>query len=308
MLPRALRPGSLLGIVSPASAVKPELVQLGVAELERLGYRTKIFPHALTRGPLNYAGSVEDRVSDLHAAFADPEVDGIICTRGGWGAAELLPHLDPALIYANRKPLMGYSDITSLHIWLHRELGLNSFQAPMVASDFARADNIGWPSWQAALTQSQPWTLGAAEGLRVLRPGRAQGVVTGGCMSIYAESLGTPYAPCAEGGVLFLEDVGTHPYQWDRMLVHLRFAGMLEGVNGMVFGDMAQCVKPEEYGLLEETLLYALREFEGPVAIGLRSGHVAGGNVTLPFGVQVRLELEDAANPQMHFVEGAVKD
>jgi muramoyltetrapeptide carboxypeptidase len=303
--PKALKPEAMLGIVSPASAVKAELVGWGVAELERLGYRTKTFPHALDRGPLNYAGSVADRVSDLHAAFADPEVDGVICTRGGWGAAELLPHLDAGLIAANPKPLMGYSDITSLHVWLRREIGLVSFQAPMVASDFSRAERVDVASWMSALGGEQGWSLGAEAGLRVLRPGKAEGVLSGGCMSIYAESIGTPYAPRPEGGVLFLEDVGTKPYQWDRMLVHLRYSGLLEGVTGIVFGDMAQCCSANENEVMEATLLHALRDFEGPIGIGLRSGHVDFGNVTLPFGVGVRLEL-DEANPQMHFVEAAV--
>jgi len=133
-------------------------------------------------------------------------------------------------------------------------------------------------------------------------------VLGGGCISIYTEALGTPYSPLphAESTVLFLEDIGTKPYQWDRMLVHLRYAGLLNNVAGIVFGDMARCSEPEEYALLDETLLYALRDFAGPIGIGLRSGHVVESNITLPLGVRVRLDLEDAANPQMHFVEAAV--
>jgi muramoyltetrapeptide carboxypeptidase len=298
----------MLGIVSPASAVKRELVEWGVEQLERLGYRTKLFPHALDHGPLNYAATVADRVADLHAAFADAEVDAVICTRGGWGVAELLPHLDAGLIRANAKAFMGYSDVTSLHVWLGREVELVSFQAPMVASDFARIDRVDLASWHAALTQQEAWTLGPEAGLRVLHTGTAEGVLTGGCVSIYVEAIGTAYAPVARGGVLFLEDVGTKPYQWDRLLLHLRYAGLLEGVTGIVFGDMGQCCGPDDQQLMEETLRYALRGFAGPVGIGLRSGHVAGGNITLPFGVQVRLDFADAANPQMHFVEAAVKD
>jgi muramoyltetrapeptide carboxypeptidase len=304
--PKALAPGALLGIVSPASAAPPELVERGIAELERLGYRTRLFPHALDRGPLNYAGSLEDRVGDLHAAFAEAEVDAIVCTRGGWGAAELLPHLDAGLIRANPKALLGYSDITSLHVWLRREAGLIGFQAPMVASDFSKREAVDLASWRSALTGAESWSLGAESGLRVLRPGAAGGLLSGGCISIYAEAIGTPYGALAEGGVLFLEDVGTKPYQWDRMLVHLRYAGLLEGVTGIVFGDMHQCCRADEFALLEETLLYSLRWFDGPIGIGLRSGHVAGGNITLPFGVEVRLDFEDA-NPRMHFVEAAVR-
>lgn len=304
--PRALRPGAMLGIVSPASAVPRELVERGIAELQRLGYRTRLSPHTFDRGPLNYAGSVADRVADLHAAFADPEVDGIICTRGGWGAAELLPHLEPGLIRENPKAFLGYSDITTLHLWLEREANLVSFQAPMVASDLAKPEGVDLASWRNALSSESAWTLGAESGLRVLQPGNAEGVLRGGCVSIYVQSLGTPYAAIPQGGVLFFEDVGVKPYQWDRMLLHLRYAGLLNGVKGLVFGDMRQCCPAEEQELMEVTLLYALRGFAGPVGIGLRSGHVAAQNITLPLGVQVELNFADAANPQMHFVEAAV--
>jgi muramoyltetrapeptide carboxypeptidase len=306
--PKAVLPGAMLGIVSPASAVKAKFVANGVAELERLGHRTKLFPHALDCGPLNYAGSCQDRVSDLHAAFADAEVDAIVCTRGGWGAAELLPYLDAGLIAANPKAFVGYSDITSLHVWLRREAGLVSFHGPMVGSDFALEDAADIASWWSALEQERPWALGPESGLRVLRGGVGEGMLSGGCISIYTEALGTPYGalPHVEGAVLFFEDIGTKPYQWDRMLLHLRYAGLLENVAGIVFGDMARCSEPEEFALLEETLLYALRDFAGPIGIGLRSGHVAVGNITLPFGVRVQLDFSDAANPQMHFVEAAV--
>ena len=297
----------MLGIVSPASTPKPELVAAGVAALEGLGYRTRVFPHALDRGPLYYAGRTEDRLADLHAAFADEEVDAVICTRGGWGAAELLPLLDRELIARHAKPFIGYSDMTSLHLWLLNEVGLVSFQGPMVAADFSKAGGAEMASWGAALGGAAGWALGVAEGLRVLRPGMAEGMLTGGCLAIYAEALGTPYAPRVRGGVLFLEDIGVKPYQWDRMLVHLRYAGVLEGVEGIVFGDMAQSCEAAELALLEAALLHALRDFDGPIAIGLRSGHVAAGNVTLPFGVRVRLDCGEVGNPQMHFLEAATE-
>jgi muramoyltetrapeptide carboxypeptidase len=103
-----------------------------------------------------------------------------------------------------------------------------------------------------------------------------------------------------------LEDIGTKPYQWDRMLLHLRYSGRLEGVKGIVFGDMAQCVGEGEQEYLERAILHSLRDFSGPVAIGLRCGHVFGANITLPLGVQVKLDLTESENPRMDFVEAAV--
>jgi muramoyltetrapeptide carboxypeptidase len=285
-------------------------VQAGLQALEGLGYKTVLMPNALKPGPLYYAGTVEQRVADLHAAFADAAIDGIVCTRGGWGSAELLPHLDAELIRANPKVFVGYSDHTSLHVWLAREAGLVTFYGPMVASDFARAQGFDRASWSHAMGGDAGWSLTASDGLRVLRGGVAEGTLAGGCLSILAEGLGTPYAALAasaeESRVLFLEDIGTKPYQWDRMLLHLRYAGLMEHVSGIVFGEMRQGVAAEEEIWLEAAILHALADFAGPVAIGLRSGHVDTPNITLPLGVRVRLELSAAGNPRMDFLEAAV--
>lgn len=304
--PPALRYGARLAVVSPASTPKPELVEQGMERLRRMGYEPVLSPHALDRGPLYYAGSLKDRAGDLHAAFADPLIDGVICTRGGWGSAELLPSLDAELIRENPKAFIGYSDQTSLQCWLQNEANLVCFYGPMVAANFAQDDGVDVASWHNTFEGAAAWSLGVQEGLRVLRTGSAEGRLSGGCLSMLTEALGTPYAPRIRGGVLFLEDIGTKPYQWDRMLVHLRYAGLLEGIDGILLGDMRQCVSPDEDKFLEEAILHALRDFSGPIAIGLHSGHVAAPNVTLPLGVRVRLDCTIAENPRMYFLEAAV--
>jgi muramoyltetrapeptide carboxypeptidase len=305
--PHALRPGTTLAALSPASAAKPDLVNRGIVHLHSLGYKTVLGAHTLDSGPLYYAGAIEDRLDDLHAAFADPAIDGIICARGGWGSAELLPHLDAALIRSNPKVFIGYSDHTSLHCWLHNEANLVTFYGPMVAADFSRDDGVDIATWEHALQGNSSWSLGIEEGLRVLRRGLAHGRLTGGCVSIFVEALGTPFAPYIDSAsILFLEDIGTKPYQWDRMLLHLRYAGLLEKVTGIVFGDMRQCVSSDEADLLDRAILHALRDFDGPIAIGLRSGHVDVSNVTLPLGIRATLDLTEAGNPRMHFLEAAV--
>ncbi len=296
--PRALKAGARLAIVSPASAARPELVQAGIERLQAMGYVAVPMPHALDRGPIYYAGTAAERAADLMAAFADPKIDGILCTRGGWGSAELLPLLDANVVRANPKVFVGYSDHTSLHVWMQREAGLVTFYAPMVAADFARMDGVDLASWNHAMGGDAAWALRANDGLRVLRAGMAEGTIAGGCISIFVESLGTPFAAlpasAREARVLFLEDIGTKPYQWDRLLLHLRYAGMLENVTGIVFGDMKQCVPPEDEPLLEQAILHALGDFTGPIAIGLRSGHVDTPNITVPLGVRVRLDLSAA--------------
>jgi muramoyltetrapeptide carboxypeptidase len=288
-----LKAGSRVAVVSPASAAKPELVESGVAGLRAFGYEPVVMPHALARGPMYYAGSAVERVADLHAAFGDTTIDGVICTRGGWGSAELLPLLDRELMRANPKVFVGYSDHTSLHVWFWNECGMPTFYAPMVAADWSRNDGVDERTWRAAVEGVRRWSVGEADGLKILRSGRAEGLLLGGCLSILAEGLGTPWAlrfdqPC----VLFLEDIGTKPYQWDRMLQHLRYAGLMENVVGVVLGDMSANVEESEMELLTHACLHALRDFDGPIAMGLKSGHVSDGNRSLPLGARVTMDEE----------------
>jgi len=278
-------------VLSPASAAKPELVEAGIDRLQHYGYKPMLMPHALARGPLYYAGTAEQRLSDLHAAFADGEMEGLLCTRGGWGSAELLPRLDPALVRANPKVFVGYSDHTSLHVWLWNELRMMTFYAPMVAADWSSLDGVHRATWHAAVEAKSKWSVGPQDGLRCLRGGEVEGRLLGGCLSILAEALGTPWAlRIDEPTILFLEDIGTKPYQWDRMLQHLREAGMLKHVRGIVLGDMTANVNRDEMELLEAACLHALEDFIGPVAIGLRSGHVVGQNRSLLLGAWVKMK------------------
>lgn len=308
--PNSLRPGARVAVVSPASTPKEDRVRAGMTALQAMGYEPVLFPSALVRGPLYYAGTIEQRVADLHAAFADPAIDAVVCTRGGWGSAELLPYMDAALVRANPKPFVGYSDHTSLHIWFAKECGLVSFYGPMVAADFSRENGADLASWEHALSGDAGWCVGSRDGLRVLQEGTAEGTLFGGCLSIVTEALGTPYAltPAMrdEPRILFLEDIGTKPYKWDRFLLHMRYAGMFENVTGIVFGDMRQCVDAEEDALLEGAIRHALRDFRGPIAIGLRCGHVDSPNVTLPFGVRARLN-GSGDEPQLEFLEAATR-
>ena len=288
-----LRRGSRVAVVSPASAAKRELVELGVVRLRAFGYEPVVMPHTLLRGPLYYAGTAEERVAYLHAAFADEAVAGIFCTRGGWGSVELLPLLDKDLIKANAKVFVGYSDHTSLHAWFWSECGMLTFYAPMVAADWSREDGVELRTWRAAVEGDGAWSVGADDGMRVLREGEAEGRLLGGCLSILTEALGTPWAlrieePC----VLFVEDIGTKPYKWDRFLQHWKFAGKMEHVRGVVFGDMSANVEPEEMELLEAACLHALGDFAGPVAMGLKCGHVERENRSLPLGARVKMSSE----------------
>ena len=298
MISPKLKRGSRVAVVSPASAARAELVEAGCERLRGFGYEPVVMPHALDRGPLYYAGTAEDRVADLHAAFVDESIDGVICTRGGWGSAELLPLLDRELVRANPKVFVGYSDHTSLHAWFWNECGMPTFYAPMVAADWSKSDGVDERTWRAAVEGDGVWSVSAEDGLKVLREGNAEGRLLGGCLSIVVEALGTPWAlKIEEPTVLFLEDIGTKPYKWDRFLQHLKFAGGLKNVRGIVFGDMSANIEESETELLEAACLHALRDFEGPVTIGLKCGHVERRNRSLPLGAWVTMNGTELVRP-----------
>lgn len=303
--PPALRSGDTIRLVSPASWFDPQRLQSGIDHLTKLGYVPQVATHTLARFGQYTAGNSAQRLEDLHNAFADPAVRAILCTRGGYGSMDLLQKLNLKLVRDNPKILIGCSDITSLALWLHDATGLIVFHGPMAAGDFARENGVDHASWNSALLHSEPWQLGEKSGLRTLKPGRAHGKFYGGCLSILVASLGTPYEIQTKDTILFLEDVGTKPYQIERMLLQLSLAGKLKDVRGIIFGAMMDCVQPGAApDLLEPVLTRILSDFPGPVAIGLRSGHVPERNITLPIGVHSELDLTGA--PTLRFPESAV--
>ncbi|MDE3188596.1 MAG: LD-carboxypeptidase [Acidobacteriota bacterium] len=302
--PTAVAPGSGVSVISPASFAVPERVERGMERLRSLSYAPRLGQHTQHRGPLFFAGTPAQRLADLHAAFADPDTAIVTCVRGGYGSNYLLDGIDLELIRQHPKPFFAYSDLTGIQLHLLDQLGLPAFHGPMVSADFSLDDGVHLASFQAALA-GEPYSLGAAEGLRTLKPGTARGTLYGGCLSMLVSLLGTPWEPHTEGKLLFIEDTGAKPYQIDRMLWQLRQAGKLDGVRGIVFGEMLDCVSPgAPPHLLEEVIVHAFKDVNIPIVIGLRSGHVSRGNVTLTFGVNA--ELHAAEETQLHLLEPAV--
>ncbi len=301
--PPPVAPDAAITIAAPASFAQSDRVELGLAALRSLGYAPQLTPNALLREPLYFAGTPQQRLADLRAAFADPDTAAIMCVRGGYGSNYLLEALDTKIIAAHPKPFFAYSDLTGIQLRLLDELGLPVFHGPMLAADFYLPNGVHLESFRAALA-GELYSLAAAEGLRPLKPSRshksARGTLYGGCLSILTSLLGTPWEPRTEGTLLFLEDTGVKPYQVDRMLWQLRKAGKLEGVIGIIFGEMLDCNSPgAPPSLLEEAILSALDGLDIPIAIGLRSGHVSHENVTLTFGVDAELAVGDIAELQI---------
>lgn len=282
-------------VIAPASSARQDRIDDGVKNLHDLGYATSFAEHALARGPLFFAGTAEQRIQDFHDAFADPESSVVMSLRGGYGSNYLLGSLDLGHIRAHAKPFFAYSDLTGIQLHLLDRIGLPVFHGPMLAADFYLENGVHLPSFRAAL-RGESYAVAEAEGLRPIAPGQARGILYGGCLSILVSLLHTPWEPQTEGKMLFLEDVGAKPYQVDRMLWQLRAAGKLDGVQGIVFGEMLDCASPgADSDLLEQVVRRFFAGSEFPIAFGLRSGHVSQGNVTLTFGVEAELRVGNTA-------------
>jgi muramoyltetrapeptide carboxypeptidase len=291
--PRPLRPGDVIGVCAPAGAVDRDRLESGARELRRLGLVPRLSPRVLGRRFFT-AGGIDERREDLQTFWADPEVAGIVCARGGAGALGLLPGLDRDLMAAHPKVFVGCSDATFLHLALG-QLGQVTVHGPMVAGDLADGSYDEASFRQAVFGEGHHYAS-APEELVTLRPGTAEGVLRGGCLSILASAAGTPWAlqPDAEGTILFLEDVHERPYRVDRMLRQLRLSGALAHVRGLLFGDMRGCAPRLDEGYtLEAVMLDALLGLDIPIALGLSSGHTASDAISLPLGVRARLDCQE---------------
>ncbi len=304
--PPALHSGDTVGIVAPASNIKPELLATGCNALRQLGYKPFYFD-SIFEQDLYFAGSVERRSRELEEMFLRDEVRAIICARGGYGANYLLQALDLEKLKSHPKIFVGYSDLTSLLTYFADAAGIVTFHGPMVTKDFARRDGVDLTSWQAAMSGAAGWELDTktSSGVKALVEGSAEGVLYGGCLSMLMASLGTPYEISTAGSILFLEDLAAKPYQIDRMLMQLKLAGKLADVHGIIFGEMLDCVQHKDQGYtLEEVVRRVVGDLGVPVAYGLRSGHVSRGNVTLPIGIRAGLTVKsDVVN--LGFLEAA---
>lgn len=303
--PQALLPGDTIGLCAPAGPVEAERLERGAAELRSLGFEVLVPDRILERSRFS-AGNVERRLAELSGLFEDPGVAAIVCARGGAGAVHLLPRLDPELLLAHPKPLVGFSDITALHLLLNH-LGLISLHGPMAAVDLATG-SYDRTSFVHALTGAGAPYQSEADDLLPLRPGAGEGRLRGGCLSLLATAAGTPWALRSEGEptLLFLEDADEPAYRIDRMLRQLGASGALDGVRGIVLGDMKGCAPGRDADYtLEQVVLEALGGLDVPVAIGLSSGHASGPQVTLPLGVRARLVC-DAEQARFEVLEPAV--
>jgi muramoyltetrapeptide carboxypeptidase len=295
--PEALRPADAVRILSLASPVDPPRLQRGIEEIARLGYTPKLdVERVLARGDF-FAGSAPDRGAALKEALTETSTRGIFCSRGGYGSNYLLDGLSVAL--ANPKVLVGYSDLTSLQIFLWQKFRWITIYGPMAAAGLDKGANVddGYDSESLtrALTETKTgWTIPLA-GTEAIMPGSADGILLGGCLTLIETALGTPWELDTHGAILLLEDRGMKPWQVDRALMHLKQAGKLRGVSGVLLGEFPECHGPAG----TESVLAVARRILGtmgfPVVWGAAVGHTPQPMLTLPLGVRARLRADDTS-------------
>jgi muramoyltetrapeptide carboxypeptidase len=310
--PRVLKPGDTVGLVAPASYTF-DLWRLddAAARVEALGLKPKFGKHV--RGRQGFlSGTDEERVADLHEMFADPAIAAIFSLQGGYGTPRLLDRLDYDLIRRNPKILLGYSDITGLHLAISKKSGLVTFHGPNMLGSLPprtferlkKALFVAEPIGEVTNPEeSDP--LNAEFPLRTVAPGVARGRLVGGNLTLIAHTMGTPYEIETAGRILLLEDTGEAPYRIDRMLVQLRLAGKLQSVAGIVFGSCTDCGPSRSSFEISLSLSDVLQEILGslgkPVLAGILFGHTKEKAI-IPIGVEAEL---DAGAKKLTIVEAA---
>ena len=299
--PPRLAPGAIVGVAALASPVQEEFLAAGVAEIERLGFEPRLAASVYARSRYT-AGDRSARLRDFWALWEDPKVAAVFCARGGYGTPQLLSGLDSERLRSRPKILLGSSDVTALLLHFTRS-GLVSFHGPMVAQQMARGvSSYDRESLVETTTDPKPPERPGRAPVQILHPGAAEGTLVGGCLSLVASLVGTPFLPSFEDTVLFLEDTGVKPYQIDRLLTQLRLSGALAGVRGIVFGEMPGCEQAPGQGYgVTDVLTDLTADLGVPVAFGFPSGHTTSPAMTLPFGVLARL-----SEGRLTLLEGAV--
>lgn len=291
LLPGALSGNARFAIVAPAGPARLD-ADKARQWFDSRGYQCRIYPGVnLADGYL--AGSDQQRLQDLHDAFQAPDIDAIVCMRGGYGSMRLLDALDFDLIRRHPKPLVGYSDITALHTVLNRHAGLITFHGAMLNADLLGGKleptvSSLFEQLGGRLGEGDAIVHPAAYPLTTVVPGVASGRLVGGNLSLLGATLGTVAEIDCEGAILFIEDVNEPLYRLDRLLTQLRLAGKLQGLRGVLVGDFA--------GVTVAAMTPLLLDIFGPLGVpvlaGWRSGH-CDPNLCLPMGARVRLDAEE---------------
>ncbi len=298
--PPRLRSGATIGVAAVSGPVNEERLGRGVASLREKGYA--VIEGSNLRARRGFlAGGDEERAAGYRQLLCNPAVEAIFFARGGYGSSRILRYLDPGEVRANPKIHLGGSDLTALFAFLRLHAKVVTFYGPMVAVEMA----AGRPDldWEAVLSGDAlaPHTIARED---VVRAGRAEGVLVGGCLSLLASLAGTPEAIRGQEAILFWEDTGEETYRLDRLLTQLERSGTFDGLRGMVIGSVVPRRNVESSEAVREYLLKRFARAPFPVAMGVAAGHLPRPR-TLPLGVPARLDLKES--PRLSFIGPAVR-
>lgn len=287
--PPPLVKGDAIGVVTPSYNPRPDLLRRGVKAIENAGYQV-ILDEEIHQFRRFQQREDEVRAENLMGIWLDPRVKAVICGTGGYGAVRLLPYLDPEIFRRNPKSFVGYSDITALHLWLMKRAGLRVFHGPTIDDLYPGKDDPSLRSLLSSLTTSRPATKIGRDMARAVRPGQAFGRLTGGNLSLVQQTIGTPYEIDTRDSILFLEEADDPMSVADERLLHLRAAGLLKNVRGVVFGQLS--LDRSEEDEFEDFLVDLVSDLKIPVLMDFPAGHLSP-NLTLPFGTEVDMVADE---------------
>lgn len=305
MKPLQLQKGDRIGIVAPASPCPMKKWKKAVSFLTLLGYEVELGESVYHR--VGYlSGSDELRAKDLNQMFADPTIKAIFCLRGGYGVTRILPFLDYEQIQKQPKILIGYSDITALHLAIHQTVGLTTFHGPILAEFGERIHFLtGWYLFSLCSETKPLGRYPIPSDSYTLTEGEATGELIGGNLSLLTASLGTSYELETSGKILFIEEVGEQPYRIDRMLTQLLQAGKLQSARGIILASFTNCdaSNPSQSLMLKEVFADRIGSLGIPAYYGLYAGHCSP-NLTLPIGGKAKM---NASERWLELIEGNVR-
>jgi muramoyltetrapeptide carboxypeptidase len=288
--PKALARGSQLSVFAPASPADQLKLGAGMAELKRLGFEAKSYQVLVSEE--YFAGTTVERREGFRRAIAADGVEGLVAVRGGYGSNYLLEE-DLATTLRHPKVVIGFSDLTSLQVYLWQRCGWVTIHGPMVAAGLDAGPDVrgGYDeeSFLAAVSKTDSgWTI-PMKG-ETIRAGEAEGTLLGGCMTLVETTLGTPWELDTRGAILILEDRGMKPWQVDRALMHLKQAGKLDGIHGIVLGEFPECDPPVGGSpTVRDVCRRILSPLGVPIVFGAPVGHTPRAMLTIPLGVKARL-------------------
>lgn len=287
--PKRLKTGDTVALTAPAGILYDESeFDRMKKDLESFGFNV-VFGEFVRERYGYFAGRDHQRALDLNRFFADPQIDGIVSVRGGWGCSRILPYLDFDRIRENPKVYCGFSDNTTLHLAFLAYSGLVSFHGPNGASEW---NAFTKQSFRDVVMDGKTAEYHSVSKVETLYSGIAEGRLIGGNLSILVTSLGTPYEPDPSGAILFVEDIGEEPYKVDRMLTHLARAGFLDKISGFIFGQCTDCESDGSRGFtMKEVIQHHILPLEIPAVVGMDIGHDEN-NFTIPVGVKGSLDAD----------------